>query len=288
MTLMEKIKRLIDTSRPISWVNTAYPFAAGYLMTGGTIDLRWIIGTIFFLIPYNLLMYGINDVFDYESDINNPRKGGVEGAILARQYHPMILRSSILLALPFVVSLFALGSWQSALVLSIVLFFVVAYSAKGLRFKEVPFLDSMTSSIHFVGPLVYAYSLLSVVSPAAWLVAAGFFAWGMASQAFGAVQDVIPDRAAGIRSIATILGARTTIWFSSLMYIAAIAVVACVGGWAIVVAAAGVAYLWNSAQFLTITDDTSSDARRGWRRFMWLNYIVGAIVTICCMLQTLA
>jgi 4-hydroxybenzoate polyprenyltransferase len=113
MTLMEKIKRLIDTSRPISWVNTAYPFAAGYLMTGGTIDLRWIIGTIFFLIPYNLLMYGINDVFDYESDINNPRKGGVEGAILARQYHPMILRSSILLALPFVVSLFALGSWQS-------------------------------------------------------------------------------------------------------------------------------------------------------------------------------
>lgn len=159
-------------------------------------------------------MYGINDVFDYESDINNPRKGGVEGAILARQYHPMILRSSILLALPFVVSLFALGSWQSALVLSIVLFFVVAYSAKGLRFKEVPFLDSMTSSIHFVGPLVYAYSLLSVVSPAARLVAAGFFAWGSAAD--GAVQDVIPDRAAGIRSIATILGARTTVWFSSV------------------------------------------------------------------------
>ena len=27
-------------------------------------------------------MYGINDVFDYASDLRNPRKGGIEGGLV--------------------------------------------------------------------------------------------------------------------------------------------------------------------------------------------------------------
>ena len=50
-------------------MNTAYPFAAGYLVMGGGIDMQPIVGLLFFLIPYNLLMYGINDVCDYDSDM---------------------------------------------------------------------------------------------------------------------------------------------------------------------------------------------------------------------------
>lgn len=81
--MISKIKKLILTSRPISWVNTAFPFSAGYIMTQHKFDLTLLIGTIFYLIPYNLLMYGINDVFDFESDQLNPRKGGAEGAKLS-------------------------------------------------------------------------------------------------------------------------------------------------------------------------------------------------------------
>ncbi len=29
------------------------------------------------------VMYGVNDIFDYESDIKNPRKGGLEGSLVA-------------------------------------------------------------------------------------------------------------------------------------------------------------------------------------------------------------
>ena len=76
------IGSIVKASRPVSWINTAYPFAAGYVMVEREIDARLVVGTLFFLIPYNLLMYGINDVFDYESDLRNPRKGGVEGALL--------------------------------------------------------------------------------------------------------------------------------------------------------------------------------------------------------------
>lgn len=281
--MKEKLKLLYMASRPLSWVNTAYPFAAGYLVMGGAIDARLIIGTLFFLIPYNLLMYGINDVCDYESDIRNPRKGGVEGAVTPRRYHPLIVWSAVLSCVPFVVALTWLGGWHSALVLAGVLFFVVAYSAKGLRFKEVPLLDSVTSSLHFVGPLIYAYSLVGTTQ-AGWLAAAAFFCWGMASQAFGAVQDIVPDREAKIRSIATVFGARVTAWLAIVLYAVAVGLVVCLGAAAWPAAAAGGLYIINLLPFVRICDDTSATARAGWRRFLWLNYVAGAVVTMVLLL----
>lgn len=277
--MKEKSKILFMTSRPLSWVNTAYPFAAGYVVMGGVVDARLIIGTLFFLIPYNLLMYGINDVCDYESDMRNPRKGGVEGAVTPRRYHRVIVWLAVLSCLPFVLTLMLIGNWQSRLVLTAVLFFVVAYSGKGLRFKEVPLLDSVTSSLHFVGPLLYAYSLVGTTQ-AGWLAAAAFFCWGMASQAFGAVQDIVPDREAEICSIATFFGTRVTVWLAMLLYVAAVGLVACLGVAAWPVLAAGGLYVINLLPFVQILDERSAEARTGWRRFLWLNYFTGAVVTI--------
>ena len=142
---MKALNQLFWSSRPISWINTAFPFGATYLLINKEVDLTFFVGTLFFLIPYNLLMYGINDVFDYESDLRNPRKGGVEGALLPPQLHRPMLVVSTLLPLPFLVPLVLWGSVASTGVLALALFFVVAYSAKNIRFKEVPFVDSVTS-----------------------------------------------------------------------------------------------------------------------------------------------
>src|SRR5699024_7961602 len=103
--------------------------------------------------------YGLNDVFDYESDLRNPRKGGVEGVVLDRSLHRLTLWSAILVNVPFVVVLLFLGSGLSALVLLVSVFAVVAYSAPMLRFKERPFVDSLTSSTHFVSPAVFGLAL---------------------------------------------------------------------------------------------------------------------------------
>lgn len=284
---MHKLQLLVMTSRPLSWVNTAYPFAAGYLVLGGGVDLRFVVGTLFFLVPYNLLMYGINDVFDYESDILNPRKGGVEGAITLKKYHPLIIWSSVLLSLPFVIALVAMTPPISWVVLAVLLFFVVAYSAKGLRFKEIPFLDSVTSSIHFVGPLVYALSILGFPS-VAWPAVAAFFLWGMASQAFGAVQDIIPDREAGIKSIATVMGARVTVWFSVASYSLASLIISSYGMVGLIIGLTGLIYVASILNFTSLTDKTSGKARAGWKRFLWLNYITGAIVTVCLLVLYLS
>jgi 4-hydroxybenzoate polyprenyltransferase len=206
-----KLRTLFITSRPVSWINTAYPFAAGYLLTIRRVDLTFVIATLFYLIPYNLLMYGVNDVYDYESDLRNPRKGGIEGAKLSKDTHLMVLTSAYLFALPFVIYLLAVSHRPWGLLIFILnIFMVLAYSLPKLRFKERPFIDSLTSSSHFVGPLIFALTF-SDYKPTYGLIVLAFFLWGMASHAFGAVQDINADKAGDIGSVATVIGAMPTI-----------------------------------------------------------------------------
>lgn len=272
-------KLLFWSSRPISWVNTAFPFAAAYLLTAQNVDAIFIVGTLFFLIPYNLLMYGVNDVFDYESDMKNPRKGGIEGAVLAPKWHKPILMASVVCTVPFIIALLLLGSWQASLVLFFVLFMVIAYSAKHVRFKERPFLDSITSSIHFVGPMVYALVLTGWTADY-WPYVIAFLLWGIASHAFGAVQDVLPDREANIASIATAWGARSVVWLASAFYAVA-GLILVLQPWPVpLVGVCSWLYLTSTLPYIKIKDENSDIANKGWKRFMALNMLSGFVITI--------
>ncbi|MFF1879380.1 prenyltransferase [Leifsonia sp. NPDC058230] len=276
-----RLRQLLLVSRPLSWINTAFPFAAAYLLCTRELDATFVVGTLFFLVPYNLAMYGINDVFDYESDLRNPRKGGAEGALLDRGMHRGTLIAAAVTTIPFIAYLVIVGPPLSWLVLAISLFAVLAYSVKGLRFKEIPFLDSVTSSTHFVSPAVYGLVLAGATfTQELWAVLAAFFLWGIGSHAFGAVQDVVPDRAGGISSIATVLGAR---WTTRLALAAwALAGVAALGtAWPGPLAAALVVpYIVTAAPFWMVRDEDSELANRGWRRILWINYACGFLVTV--------
>lgn len=282
------IRQLWLSSRPLSWVNTAYPFAVAYLLTAGTLDWSFWLGTLFFLVPYNFAMYGINDVFDYESDIRNPRKGGVEGAVLDTRLHAVTLWLSAGLCLPFVAYFVWMGSATSSLVLVISMFAVVAYSAKGLRFKEVPVLDSMTSSTHFVSPAIFGLVLAGATwTPALVAIIIGYFAWGMASHAFGAVQDIQADREGGLRSIATVLGARVTARFALLGYASAgiLLLAASIADptarlWLALAVLLVLPYFWMVWPFRSLSDADCEQANRGWRKFLAINFVVGFATTM--------
>ena len=275
------VTRLLAASRPLSWVNTAYPFGAAYLLAGGHVDARWVIGTLFFLVPYNLAMYGINDVFDYASDAANPRKGGVEGALLEPGVHRATLVAAVVACVPFVVALVALGRPASWAVLAVSLFAVAAYSVPGLRFKERPVLDSITSSTHFTSPAVYGLVLAGGAWSRSALVAlVAFFLWGIAAQAFGAVQDVMPDREAGIGSVATALGAARTVRLSLTLWAAAGLLLLLEPFPGLLAAPLVIPYLALAWPFRSVADEDSGLANRGWRRFLLVNYLVGFAVTM--------
>lgn len=279
----ELIGKLFWSSRPVSWINTAFPFTASYILITGKFDITLLIGTFYFLIPYNLLMYGINDVFDYQSDLNNSRKGGVEGSVLDKKWHRAVIISAILLNVPFLIWLAMQGSLSSNLVLGFVVFMVVAYSAKHLRFKEIPVLDSITSSIHFVGPMVYGLVLVGWQSSYLPFVLA-FFAWGAASHSFGAIQDIIPDRKAGIKSIATQFGARRVVWLSSGLYFLSGIFLLAQPLPAKIIGLIAWLYLSITIPYIKITDKDSEKANLGWKHFMILNLLAGFVITISIIL----
>lgn len=291
ITLRSLGKQLFWASRPISWINTAYPFAMAYWLGSKQLDLTFFVGTVFFLIPYNLLMYGINDVFDYESDLRNPRKGGIEGSVLHPNWHRPTLLVSFLLPIPFLAYLLWAGTLASGFWLALFVFTVIAYSAKGMRFKEKPLLDSITSASHFVGPMIVGLAMagVSLLSPDALLVIGAFTLWGMASHAFGAVQDIAADREGKIASIATAFGARGTSRFALWCYALA-GLLMLAGSWPLPLAAiAAVPYLWVVWPFRNLSDADCEKANNGWRRFIWLNFFAGFWVTMLIILaQTLA
>ncbi|MFD1860491.1 prenyltransferase [Aeromicrobium camelliae] len=273
------LRQVIGTSRPLSWINTAYPFGAAYLLAGGGLDAAFWLGTLYFLVPYNLLMYGVNDVFDYESDLRNPRKGGVEGVVLDRRVHRLTLVLSAVTNVPFLIALVLLGDTTSSAVLAVVVVAVVAYSAPVLRVKERPLLDSITSSTHFMGPAAFGLAIAGTWPSGAGLILGAFFAWGIASHAFGAVQDIRADRDAGIASVATAVGARATVWLAITGYVVCGLLLLATGSMAAIAAVFVVPYLLNVAPYARIRDEECERAHGGWRRFLWLNYLTGFFVT---------
>ncbi|GAA2263888.1 prenyltransferase [Glycomyces scopariae] len=281
LTARTTATQLLVSSRPVSWINTAYPFAAAWLMTAGTVDLAFIVGTLFFLVPYNLAMYGINDVFDYESDLRSPRKGGAHGAVLDRGLHRATLVAAAAVCVPFLGYLFAIGSLAANTVLAASMLFVVFYSAPPLRLKEIPLADSLTSSIHFWSPAAYAI----VLADAPWTasvtaVFVAFGLWGIASHAFGAVQDVASDREAGIASIATWWGAAATVRFAIACYAAA-GVAVLFTAWPGPLAAPLVLmYIASAWPYRSVPDARAGESTAGWRRFLWLNQVAGFAVTL--------
>ena len=68
------MRRLIEVSRPVLWVNTIGTTVIGMWLAGEL--WTWSIVPILLWVsfPFNLLIYGINDIYDQDTDSDNDRK----------------------------------------------------------------------------------------------------------------------------------------------------------------------------------------------------------------------
>ena len=154
-------------------------------------------------LPFNLLIYGVNDVFDQETDAQNPRKGTLEGAKIDRSEVRPIALGVIASNVPFLIY-FALfvPPYAVAWMLPYALLFV-GYSVPPARFKARPYLDSLSNAA-YAFPLVFVP--LGLGEGPVWPAALGLMAWSAAKHTFDAVQDVDEDRKVGITTTAVRLG----------------------------------------------------------------------------------
>ena len=280
MTL--SLRDILTVSRPISWFNTVFGCAAGAYVAGVSLrERRNLLALLYFALPYNLALYGINDICDYPSDKLNPRKNSVEGGLLPPETHRPMLAWIVALNAPLLPALVAAGDKRANGVLGFLLATTIAYSAPPLRLKEVPGVDSFISATHYVTPFVYGLALNRAADYPRREIAA-FIIWCMASQSFGAIQDVEFDRAGGFDSIATELGARRTAQVATMLYLVATLIGlsgrSAARGKHVAGALAVLPYAANTALFLR--DPQPERANPHWRTFIKLNILSGAIYTI--------
>jgi 4-hydroxybenzoate polyprenyltransferase len=216
---MPDVRFLIKVSRPRFWIYVFGPFIVGLAGAafGRSDILRLEVGlwAIYFLLPANLLIYGVNDIFDYDTDRLNPKKADYELLVGAERHRTLVV-AILLTNLPVMAALFLTPG--AALPIAGFLFFSVLYSAPPIRAKAKPVLDSVFNVL-YVFPGILGYQLIQGVWPPARVIAAGAL-WTMAMHAYSAVPDIEADRASNLSTIATFLGARSTLFLCLLLYLA--------------------------------------------------------------------
>ena len=203
--------RLFYISRPVLWINTVGPAVVGMWLTGDLWRWETLPLLLWLALPFNLLIYGVNDVFDQETDSKNPRKGTLEGARVRPEEVATIWRGVLLTNVPFIVYFLSVLPYGAIfwILLYVVLF--VGYSVPPLRFKARSYLDSL-SNVAYAFPLVFVP--LALGETVVWPAALGLMAWGAAKHTFDAVQDIDEDRNVGISTMAVRLGVSGVVLWS--------------------------------------------------------------------------
>lgn len=166
-------------------------------------------------LPFNLLIYGTNDIFDQDTDAKNPRKGTLEGARIHPNEVRPIWTAVVLTNVPFLLYFLFFLPISATLWMLLYAVLFVGYSAPPLRFKARPFLDSLSNAA-YAFPLVFVPLALS--DGVVWPAAVGLMAWSAAKHTFDAVQDIQEDRQTGIKTTAVQLGAQGVVLWSGFWW----------------------------------------------------------------------
>lgn len=201
-----KLARIISLSRPRFWSYLAGPYLIGYAIAAPDISnfftFKFLYTVFYFLIPANFFLYGINDYFDREVDRHNPKKFNREKRLLTDEIGTLL--NFLLISVIFTLPMLAYLNSYSLLVL--LAFFITAtfYSAPPVRFKTLPFFDSLSNVLYIIpGFLGYSqfYPLPFTLTTFVCLAA-----WPAAMHLFSAVADIEADRKAHITTSAVALG----------------------------------------------------------------------------------
>jgi lycopene elongase/hydratase (dihydrobisanhydrobacterioruberin-forming) len=218
-TATDRAAYLLTLSRPRFWLYLAGPVLVGVAYAAGSLSELFAPAAIalfaYFLLPANVYLYGVNDVFDREIDAANPKKGEKEARYRGQRVVPVAVAVTGALALALLPLLpTAAWPWIGGFLL-----LGAAYSAPPIRFKTTPLLDSVSNGLYIM-PGAAAYAAVAGAQPPALAVLGGWL-WAMGMHTFSAIPDIEPDRETGIRTTATVLGAERTYAYCGACWLAA-------------------------------------------------------------------
>jgi len=215
----DHLSYLLVLSRPRFWLYLAGPIVVGVAVAASTVEQLFLPTAValfaYFLLPANVLLYGVNDMFDADVDTENPKKDDRE----ARWQGDQLVLAAVVASGLLGVGLLAITPIATWPWLVGFLVLAVQYSAPPFRFKTTPILDSVSNGLYIL-PGIAAYVVVAGSQPPA-LAVVGAWLWTMGMHTFSAIPDIEPDRTAGIQTTATALGERRTYGYVAGCWIAA-------------------------------------------------------------------
>ncbi|WP_425603038.1 prenyltransferase [Halosolutus gelatinilyticus] len=218
---IQRLSYLLALSRPRFWLYLAGPVLVGVAYAADSVGDLFAPAAIllfaYFLLPANVFLYGINDVFDREIDAANPKKEEREARYRGQRSVPVAVAICALLPL-LVLPAIPAPAWPW---LAAFLVLGAAYSAPPVRFKTRPPLDSVSNGL-YITPGAAAFAAVAGAQPPPLAIAGGWL-WAMGMHTFSAIPDIDPDRETGIRTTATVLGERRTYAYCGACWLASAA-----------------------------------------------------------------
>lgn len=209
---MNKLHALLKVSRPVVWVVCPLIFARGFMASGAELGIVALFQAVLLTFPISLIGYGINDIYDYDSDRLNRRKGGMEGARLAVKNRRLVKNASVYAAVALMISSLMTFNYLNVASMAALILLAYFYSAPPVRMKERPPFDSISNGLgYYFLPFVLGASFGSVDIPVRIFFIA-FFVMGI--HAFSTVMDYTVDRRVGQKTFAVVFGKRAASLFS--------------------------------------------------------------------------
>ncbi|WP_162182438.1 prenyltransferase [Lacinutrix jangbogonensis] len=262
-------------SRPRFWMYVLGTFLIGVMSSGNLFlhsdftTLLLIVFVLFFSLPANVLIYGVNDIYDYHTDIYNDKKVKYE-TVLHPEKHSKFWLIIALVLLPFLPLLFIVNV-PTILALLLFLFTGLFYSATPIRAKTKPPLDVVFSSIIYVSPALVGFFVTGNTN-IQWFAVLGGIIWAFGMQTYSAVPDIEADRKAGFNTLAIMLGEKKALWFCLMAYFFS----ACIGFYYVGVIAAVFGVVYISIVLLSIYNP--SKLFKYYTYFPLINVLTGALL----------
>jgi lycopene elongase/hydratase (dihydrobisanhydrobacterioruberin-forming) len=202
---------LFKISRFRFWIYTGGTYVVGYAL-GFTVlsDFfrpEYYLYLFYFFIPANIFIYGVNDYWDMETDILNPKKDEKEYRIQIKERKKLL--NIIYLLIGFSLILMFFQNTGERLIFAGFLLLSYFYSAKPLRFKDKPFLD-FSSNYLYVIPGIFAFYLVSNSLPSL-IICLGAYFHISAMHIFSAIPDIEYDGDAGINTTPVFIGMKASL-----------------------------------------------------------------------------
>lgn len=207
---MQRLLTDLKISRPGLWFPTVWIYLVPFSnQTGYLNSLEFWLGLLFVTFPLNFLVYGLNDLNDFEADKINSRKGNyLFGAKARKDILNTLVRRIIIVTAPFFLVFIYLKGFQMFLLLSLMVIVNIIYNFRPFRIKEKPPFEILIQAAYVL--TVIFCTQLNNLTMLPWQTICYLILFAFQAHIAGEIMDIEPDKKAGKFTTAVWIGRKNS------------------------------------------------------------------------------